>query len=90
MLRPCFGYFYKTFVSRYLKWLKFSLERLKCQLEEKIRHLILTRPDPIEARHCHGERCDLVEIQVEGQVCGQVFPGVSDAVTYFVTLLLIL
>ena len=34
ILGPCFGHFYNIFASRVQKWLKFSLERHACQIEE--------------------------------------------------------
>ena len=34
ILVPCFGYFYNLFACRWLKWLKISLKRLACKIEE--------------------------------------------------------
>ena len=34
ILGPCFGFFYNIFSFRYLKWLKFSLESLACQIKD--------------------------------------------------------
>jgi len=37
--------------------------------------LIFARPHPIEAGDCHGEGGDLMEVQVQRQIRGQVFLG---------------
>ena len=42
--------------------------------KDSYKHLILAWSDPIEAGDCHGEGGDLVEVQVECQIRGQVFP----------------
>ena len=38
-------------------------------------YLVLAWPDPVEAGHRHGEGGDLVQVKVERQIGGQVFPS---------------
>ena len=54
ILRPCFGNFYNIFASRWLQWLKFSLESQVIQIEEN--HSIWNYCDHIRAmfRPCFG------------------------------------
>ena len=41
------------------------------------KHLIFARPNPVEAGHGHGEGGDLVQVQVQGQVGGQILSEVE-------------
>ena len=41
------------------------------------KHLIFARPNPVETGHGHGEGGDLVQVQVQGQVGGQILSEIE-------------